>query len=360
MSESGSAPKNFEAEFRSILDSMVQNPDDGRFNVALKSLFDREQQQRLEELGLFDPRSLAWLALAPAWTEQLAARCEFPTGNFTSLTEFLSRAEAAGLCTRNTSTDIDGSQMSHFWMPEAARVNMLNSLRQKPGVAFLHDSLAEIAELIMEARGGDAEPIEATPVVMRWAEVALHAGARLGNGGRWLTNRIQSLLDKDDPGEALAWVRAGTSIAQAVGGEIESSVRIGNRRVDLAYRHKQDLRHLERFQERKELVAEFLRLLEEPESGSSDGVWALHYIGMGGVGKTMLLRFITAKLIEVLGGTSTRVDFDHLSPDYPVRRPAQLLAELADELRLQATSEKQDYIFEEFRARVSALHEALS
>ncbi|HVF89861.1 MAG TPA: ATP-binding protein, partial [Blastocatellia bacterium] len=357
MSESGSAPKDFEAEFRSILDGMVQNPEDARLNVALKSLFDREQEQRLEDLGLFDPLSLAWLALAPGWTEHLAARCEFPTGDFTSLTEFLSRAEAAGLCTRNTSTDIDGSQMSHFWMPEAARVKMLNKLRQARGVAFLHDSLADIAQRVMNAKEDNLEP---APVVMRWAEVALHAGGGPGNAGRWLTDRIQSLLEKDDLGEALAWVRAGTSVAQAVGGEIESSVRIGNRRVDLAYRYKQDLRHLERFQERTELTDEFLRLLEEPETGRSNDVWALHYIGMGGVGKTMLLRHITAKLIRGLGGTSTRVDFDHLSPDYPVRRPAQLLAELADELKLQVTSGKQDYIFEEFRGRVSALHEALS
>ena len=47
-------------------------------------------------------------------------------------------------------------------------------------------------------------------------------------------------------------------------------------------------------------------------------------------------RHITGRL-AVKGGAklpTTRVDFDHISPDYPARKPGELLASLAEELRL--------------------------
>ena len=50
----------------------------------------------------------------------------------------------------------------------------------------------------------------------------------------------------------------------------------------------------------------------------------------------MLLRHITARLAIRNGQPlpTTRVDFDHISPEFPVKKPGQLLAELADELRI--------------------------
>ena len=68
-------------------------------------------------------------------------------------------------------------------------------------------------------------------------------------------------------------------------------VLLGEQSIERVYRQTQDKRHLEYFLERQEQTAEFNRLLDDLESG-----WALHYIGMGGVGKTMLLRHIIADL----------------------------------------------------------------
>ena len=61
-------------------------------------------------------------------------------------------------------------------------------------------------------------------------------------------------------------------------------------------------------------------------------------LGMGGVGKTMLVRYLTVKLAKsfperLLVG---RVDFDHLDPRFPWERPAELLVVLADALLVHA------------------------
>ena len=59
--------------------------------------------------------------------------------------------------------------------------------------------------------------------------------------------------------------------------------------------------------------------------------WALHFVGMGGVGKTMLIRYLSGAFTAAGGAdiVMTRVDFDHISPRYPVEQPGQLLRELA-------------------------------
>ena len=90
--------------------------------------------------------------------------------------------------------------------------------------------------------------------------------------------------------------------------------------------------------------------------------WALHYLGIGGAGKTMLLRYITNPEDE--NGRShervvSRIDFDHLSPDYPVRRPGQLLLDLAVELRLFARSTQEEMLFDKISRTVEELHELL-
>ena len=62
------------------------------------------------------------------------------------------------------------------------------------------------------------------------------------------------------------------------------------------------------------------------EDRGSDTRWALHYLGMGGVGKTMLLRHIIARLAPGdYSAATSRIDFDHMSPDYPCAGPGNCL-----------------------------------
>ena len=93
--------------------------------------------------------------------------------------------------------------------------------------------------------------------------------------------------------------------------------------------------------------------------------WALHLRGAGGVGKTMLIRYLASGQYardRVVGPFPlARADFDHISPDYPVRRPVQLLLELADELALHtAASNRADQKLAAFREDAVRAHEAVS
>src|SRR5262245_43572539 len=51
------------------------------------------------ELSAFDDRSLAWLAITPAWTERLAEATDFPTGKW-NLAGFLDHTEEVRLAKR--------------------------------------------------------------------------------------------------------------------------------------------------------------------------------------------------------------------------------------------------------------------
>ena len=93
--------------------------------------------------------------------------------------------------------------------------------------------------------------------------------------------------------------------------------------------------------------------------------WALHLRGVGGVGKTMLIRYLAsgryAAERDEPAFPIARVDFDHMNPDYPVRRPVQLLLELADELALHtAAVDRADRALSRFRAMATSVHESLS
>ena len=69
-------------------------PDD--LDQLLRVRLAELRRNELEEIG---EEPLAWLAVAPVWTERLAAFAEYPTGAV-SLSEYLERAERRGLVVR--------------------------------------------------------------------------------------------------------------------------------------------------------------------------------------------------------------------------------------------------------------------
>jgi hypothetical protein len=245
------------------------------------------------------------------------------------------------------------SEELEFWMPESIRPEAIAELRHRRGPTFLEQTAVDVAVRLREAQ---AQAVGMPAVVARWAELAAATG-ELGTSGiaRQLDERIAELCAVGETGRALGWVESGMLLAQVLGGELEAVALLGNRRVELLHRQAQDRRHLRHFLPRQEQLDDFRRLLDRPEEG-----WALHYLGMGGVGKTMLLRHINGELAPSLDAPTSRVDFDHINPDYPVRRPGQLLLELADELRSYMTTERQERLFGELQARLVRLHESLS
>src|SRR5262249_24075577 len=147
--------------------------------------------------------------------------------------------------------------------------------------------------------------------VERWVELASRIATRseLSGAARWFDGKVGRALDEGDVARALDWIETGTALADAVGDELAGIVRYANRRLELIYRQIHDERQLARFLLRREQVDAFDRLMD-----GGDG-WALHYVGVGGVGKTMLLRHL-AKIAADRGIATARVDFDYLSADY--------------------------------------------
>lgn len=245
-----------------------------------------------------------------------------------------------------------GADEVTFWMPDAARAQILGELQRQFGASFVHKTVSAIASRIERVQ---AKGVAVSPVVARWATLAAQTSTNVAQGAIWLDRRIGELLATGDIEQAVAWSNTGIALAKALGSELELTARVAARRIELLYRRAQDRRHLEHFLPRSEQIEDCVRLLKGP-----DEQWALHYIGAGGIGKTMLIRHIVAELAPELGWASSRIDFDHLSPDFPVRRPGQLLLELIDELRGHATTGRQDRLYQTFRNKVVDLHETLS
>jgi hypothetical protein len=235
-----------------------------------------------------------------------------------------------------------------FWMPEPARTEILTELALRHGATFLQEQAGRIAEGV---RSADRPNDPISPAMARWTELASHGAVDPAQAATWLDQRLASLTDQGESGQALAWAETGKLLVPALGQELDSVVSVGLRRVELLYRRSLDLGHLRWFVPRQEQIEEFWRLLDD------DGdTWALHYLGPGGLGKTMLARQVTAKLAPERGIPTARVDFDHLSPDYPIARPGQLLLELLDELQSFSVSSRADSFAYSFRAQVAQLH----
>jgi hypothetical protein len=305
----------------------------------------------------FGREGLAWLALAPVWTNLLAEATGFPT-NGMSVPEFIEKLRSEGLCDCQHVLRPDGSPERRFWMPRVQRQEVLGHFQGQSLTTLLHSTAIDIARRVTREAPEELVP----PLLRRWAELARNCAGGLDAGAHWLRGTVQRLVDprdigRSDTGEAQAWIGAARYLAAALGGELESAILIGDHRIELAYRRLQDQRHLEFFLSRTAQKEALERLLDRETSSQT---WALHYLGMGGVGKTMLVRHIVAQLAPDAGYATSRVDFDHLNPDYPVRKPAWLLVELAEELRAYSQDPNVDRVFEQFGDRVLALHEALS
>src|SRR5262245_7165186 len=94
------------AAWRSLMPaSTTDNNEDQEIMARLADI-------RRRRMSTFSPRTLAWLALPPGWTEPLAVRCEFPH-QYSGLRDFLTQARKAGLC----EVSADTSEMLSFWMP---------------------------------------------------------------------------------------------------------------------------------------------------------------------------------------------------------------------------------------------------
>lgn len=131
-----------------------------------------------------------------------------------------------------------------------------------------------------------------------------------------------------------------------------SVVRLSKAHLNLHYRAEHDRRKLAHFLDRDEQREALDRLLDSSaELGSSN--WATHFIGIGGVGKTMLMRCLTGPYAQARGGLrTTRIDFDHVDPRYPTERPGRLLEELASGLAIYIENRTQEHFYDTLQSAI--------
>lgn len=304
----------------------------------------RERRAAVLEKGLrqIGPEPVRWLALLPEWTDELAGYCRFPAGPG-GVKAFVERAERQGFCEAETEQDIDGSVTRRFWMPSPIRSALMEHWGLDRG---LQEETRKIALQILEAERDRPEVVSTG--LLRWAQLVhgeLDRGAVTGSG---LIEAVDASLAAGDPGDAGNWITAGKELAEPLGAEMDAAAELAQRRISFYYRGLQDAEYLRRFIPRQELSEEVDRLL-----ASDSKHWAVHFIGPGGVGKTMLMRYLTSRDADRPIASPARIDFDYMDPRYPLESPARLLHELAEELAVDLSDGTQESLFRSFREAVT-------
>ena len=350
----------------------------------------------VEELGV---QAVLWLAAPPLWTRRLAEATEFPVQ---SVIGFVRQACDAGWCKARGPLLDDAPPDLTFWMPDEVRREVIDVLAERLGDVAIAHQLAMVADNVDAVttlayglyRGTQSRERPTGPpedeypaAVTTWAVLMRDFNdpssvpvTRVGNppAGRGdlpatadisahLVQRTQHAVAERDLGYAQDLVAAGEAIAGVLAGVTEQALSRARRLLALGRRRRQDERALGRYLDRDELSDAVARLLSrDAATGEAPGgQWALHLRGVGGVGKTMLIRYLASGRYAAERGLApipvARADFDNISADYPVRRPVQLLLELADELALHtAASDRADRALSDFRARAAQAHEAVS
>ncbi|EIV93624.1 hypothetical protein [Frankia sp. QA3] len=349
---------------------------------------------RLATLAAFEPTRLCRLALVPEWTDTTAVLFGLVPAD--ELAALLAQLDEAGLIERRRALGPRRTIRQVFWLRASRRDEVGRHLRGLGlDVDAEVDALSEVITEAIEASAGELAR-EFAP----WLEVAVqhrrdHSGSSLfqrvdslvtaagpGPGGRpapYDLPRRDDPLRRDDqsrrdppprpgvrfePAAGLAaaarLVAAARTIGAICGGTLAEAARRAGWRLDRAHRDAQDAEYLRDYQNRAEAEDALGELLADD---GPDTPWAVHLLGAGGIGKTMVLRYLASGGYAAARGIApfpvARVDFDHLDPRYPEHRPAEVLLALADELAGYGASRGWYRSYRRFRDAANALHEQL-
>jgi hypothetical protein len=330
-----------------------------RFEEAM-----REQRvAMIDDLGV---RSMLWLAAPPLWTRTVAETTGFPVES-ESVTEFVRRACDAGWCKIHGSLRTGEQADLCFWMPDEVRGDVLDTLRELPGgdLRVVHEAQQVAAEM-----NRSADRVDLPGALQAWVELFADVepaavSANLVEHVRQavsanLVENVRQAVDEDNLSRAQEFVAAGAALEPMVAGTARHALHRARRMLDLGRHRRADEQALSRYLDRPQLSDAVASLLA-PHTNK----WALHLRGAGGVGKSMLIRYLrSGKFAEIRNLQQipiTCVNFDHVSPDYPDLKPVQLLLELADELApYVAASDQADRALRAFYDEADSAHQALS
>lgn len=327
---------------RSVMAAVNNAAAAGRYSAAGKLariLPDRQQAQAFVEL-------LSAIRRLPTLKDRLQKLAE--------LAAFIPVKHLETACTMASEFRVT----NYFSVAEYAKADLIEYLRKKAGGAFVTSIAIQAGSTIdgiVQDRSGKQGGIDIPPRTALWASIAAQC-TNFGAAGTFICGQVRAAVDSGATVEALEILDTAADVARIVGAELEPSVAMARHHIQLSFRQSADERHLTRYLPRKEQTDDFLQLINGPDSN-----YALHYLGMGGVGKTMLLRYITGRLAwrDNQKLPTTRLDFDHLSPDYPAQKPGELLANLAEELRLWGGPD-QESRFAAFTLELSSVHATLT
>jgi hypothetical protein len=225
-----------------------------------------------------------------------------------------------------------------FWMDPSVGQSSLALLRSRKPREFsmlTMTSLSTWGSLLVKAGG---ERLDADPTLKRWSRLA-EASIGPVQFNELLRSEVDQALRQSQQArvlwspEARGWIEASTPIAAALEGGYQAAVGAAKRRLELFHRRAYDRARLRNYVPIAELDKAFVDILADEDH------WALHFLGSGGVGKTMLIRHLSLDLAEGMGAAVSRIDFDYLNPQYPERDPVLLLKALAEEFRLDESGD---------------------
>lgn len=308
-----------------------------------------------------DPACIRWVCLVPVWTPTLATRCSMPGWTSAAGADVLETWRAEGLIeSMMTPLSIDDAgqvtpEKHLFWVPRNSRASWLSRIEAEDG----RDKLAALAREIAGRILIQPRDRHMPPATWRWAVVTANATGPTSTLRDIVERELTDALAHERPDEAWLWIEALQRVAEIVPGEATTLHQRAVRRLALFDRQRNDRAMLRDYLPRPALFDAYRDLLTGP-----DDLWAVHYLGGGGVGKTMLMRALTSGTAEHLPPgfdvpptVTARIDFDHINPDYPARRPGLLFAQLAEELRLKDDSLRASENFGLLFNKIALLHE---
>ena len=320
--------------------------------LDLRAELIRSQEQELRQrFADFPPRVLAWVGALPAWTAALGDRLGL-AGDSGSADDLVSRLEAADLIGTREILDADGDLTESFWLRAAIRPELGRYLQQHPQ-ARLDQDLDDLADAVAALNSGSAAADSLGS--SQWLRII--RDYRPDHTGLALVGEIDSLVARGQLAVASGLVAAARSLGELASGTLLDAARRAQWRIDRAYRIEQDRQRLRHYCSRLAVEEAIEDLMLDPGAK-----WALHLLGGGGVGKTMLIRYLAsgrfaAERERMRPFLVARADFDHLDPRYPEQRPAELMTALAAELEAFAQTRDLYRLYRRFQDAADVLHE---
>jgi len=320
--------------------------------LDLRAELIRSQEQDLRQrFAEFPLRVLAWVGALPAWTAALGARLGL-AGASEPVDGLVSRLEAADLIDTREILDADGDLTESFWLRAAIRPELGHYLQQDPQ-ARLDQDLDDLADAVA-ALDSESAAVDSLGSA-QWLRVI--RDYRPDHTGLRLVGEIDSLVAQGQLAVASGLVAAARSLGELASGTLLDAARRAQWRIDRAYRIEQDRLRLRHYCSRPAVEGAIEDLMTDPGQK-----WALHLLGGGGVGKTMLVRYLAsgrfaAERERMRPFLVARADFDHLDPRYPEQRPAELMMALAAELEAFAQTRELYRLYRRFHDAADVLHE---